>query len=250
MVATNNDRRRRSYRLRHMGILLSSLLVLSISTSTCAFTAITPATITSSKPTLVTRSSSIVLQRYRTDNDTSSISPQPIQSSSAYSFLPSRLSSIERIVTQSQFQTQVLGESDALVVVRYYADACASCQKTAPLFRKWSRDIKDTSTKIDTKKIDTIQLNTDSREADREQPLPIRIVEMPLNKATSSFLKDELNIEKLPTCALYHPIFGLVEERLVMNRVDFVEFVDTVNCWSKGVYEANLQALVKSTSLR
>jgi len=233
-----------------MGIL-STLLVLSKSTSTCAFTAIiTPVTITSSKPTLVTRSSSVVVQRYRTDNDTSSIS-QPIQSSSnAYSFLPSRLSSIEQIATPSQFQTQVLGESDSLVVVRYYADACPSCQKTAPLFRKWSRDIKDASTKIDTKKIDTVQLNTDSREVDREQPLPIRIVEMPLNKATSSFLKDELKIEKLPTCALYHPIFGLVEEQLVMNRVDFVEFVDTVNCWSKGVYEANLQALVKSTSLR
>ena len=247
MVATNNDRRRRSYRLRHMGILLSSLLVLSISTSTCAFTAITPATITSSKPTLVTRSSSIVVQRYRTDNDTSSISPQPIQSSSAYSFLPSRLSSIERIATPSQFQTQVLGESDSLVVVRYYADACSSCQKTAPLFRKWSRDL-DTSTKIDKNEIDAVQSNTDSREVDREQPLPIRIVEMPLNKATSSFLKDELNIEQLPTAQLYHPIFGLVEEQLVMNRIDFAEFVETVDCWSKGVYEANLQALVKSTS--
>ena len=249
MTASYNDCRRRWRRSYRIGIL-SSLLVLSISTSTCAFTAITPVTITSSsKSTLVTRSSSVVVQRYRTDDDTSSIS-RPIQSSSAYSFLPSRLSLIERIATPSQFQTQVLGESDAIVVVRYYADACPSCQKTAPLFRKWSRDIKDTSTKIDTKKIDTIQLNTDSREADREQPLPIRIVEMPLNKATSSFLKDDLNIEKLPTCALYHPIFGLVEEQLVMNRGDFAEFVDTVNCWSKGVYEANLQALVKSTSLR
>jgi len=232
-----------------MGIL-SSLLVLSISTSTCAFTAITPVTtITSRKPTLVTRSSSVVVQRYRTDDDTSSIS-QPIQSSSAYSFLPSRLSSIERIATPSQFQTQVLGESDSLVVVRYYADACPSCQKTAPLFRKWSRDTKDASTKIDTKKIDTVQSNTDSRKVDRGQPLPIRIVEMSLNKATSSFIKDKLNIEKLPTCALYHPIFGLVEEQLVMNRIDFAEFVDTVDCWSKGVYEANLQALVKSTSRR
>ena len=240
---------RRRSRLCRMDIVCT-LLVLSTS-PTSAFTAITHATITSRKQTLVKRSSSVVVQRYRTDDGTSSIS-QPIQSSSnAYSFLPSRLSPIERIATPSQFQTQVLGESDTLVVVRYYADACPSCQRTAPLFRKWSRDIKDTSTtKIDTKKIDTVQSNADSREVDREQPLPIRIVEMPLNKAASSFLKDELNIEQLPTAQLYHPIFGLVEEQLVMNRIDFVEFVDTVNCWSKGVYETNLQSLVKVTSRR
>ena len=245
MVSSHNDRSR-SHRSCRMGIL--TLLILSTS-STSAFTAITHATITSRKQTLVTRSSSVVVQRYRTDDDTSSIS-QPIQSSSnAYSFLPSRLS-IERLTTPSQFQTQVLGESDTLVVVRYYADACPSCQKTAPLFRKWSRDIDTSTTKIDKNEIDNVQSNTDSREVDREQLFAIRIVEMPLNKATSSFLKDELNIEQLPTAQLYHPIFGLVEEQLVMNRIDFVEFVDTVNCWSKGVYEANLQSLVKSTSRR
>ena len=73
---------------------------------------------------------------------------------------------------------------------------------------------------------------------------------MPLIKATSTFIKDELDIEKLPYCHLYHPQFGLVEEQLVKNKQDFGDFVDTVESWSKGVYEANLDAMVKSTSKR
>lgn len=63
---------------------------------------------------------------------------------------------------------------------------------------------------------------------------------MPLNKATSAFIKDDLQVEILPYCHVYHPYFGLVDEQLVMNKVDFADFVDTVDVWSKGGCDADL----------
>lgn len=131
----------------------------------------------------------------------------------------------------SQFQLRVLEETEALVVVRFYAEVCPSCKVTGPLFRKWSRDIE----------ADDIQSSVHAGVwGSQQDTLAIKILEMPLNRATSTFLKDELNVEKLPYCHLYHPKFGLVEEKLVMHKAEFDEFVTVVDCWTKGGCEADL----------
>ena len=169
-------------------------------------------------------------------DDKSSNVSQPKHQSNAYSFLPSRLSSIERVNKPSQFQAQVLEEKDSLVVVRFYAEVCPSCKATRPLFTKWFRDLE--------KNDNQSHISADvSMKGSQQDPLPIKILEMPLNKATSAFIKDELQIDQLPYCHLYHPKFGMVEEQLVLSKVDFREFVDVVDGWSKGGCEAELESL-------
>lgn len=153
------------------------------------------------------------------------------QSSDVYTFLPSRLTAIQLVDTRSQFRAQVIEETKSLVVVRYYAEICPSCRATGNLFRKWSRDISAS---------DTHSNLNGSAWGQKGGPLPIKILEMPFNKNTSSFLKDELNVSKLPYCHVYHPKFGLVEERLVMNKDEFEDFVYAVHCWSNGGCEVNL----------
>jgi thiol-disulfide isomerase/thioredoxin len=208
----------------HLSSLCAALILSSSATS--AFTQPLPTTVQSTVSPRAT-----VIQRYRTEKE-SSDTPQPNnQQSDVYSFLPARLSTIERMSEPSQFEAQVLGEQDSLVVVRFYADVCPSCRATGSLFRKWSRE-------VDT---DDYASTSDIISASQEEPLPIKILEMPLNRATSSFLKDELQVEKLPYCHLYHPKFGLVEEQVVMNKGEFDEFVDTVGCWSKGGCDAELE---------
>lgn len=213
--------RRRRRRSCHVGRLCAALL-LSPSTSS----AFAPVALAARKPTLVPRSA--VVQRYRTENESSSAGPDRPEHelSDAFSFLPSRVSSIYRMDTPSEFQARVLDEEDALVVVRYYADACPSCRATGPLFRKWSRDIEASNSQSGVW-------------GSPQAPLCVKIVEMPLTKATSAFLRDQ-GVEKLPSCHVYHPKFGLVEEQLVMSRADFEEFVNTVDCWSKGGCETDL----------
>lgn len=251
------DRRRRDrcrFRPCHLGRMCATALLLS-STMPRTISAFAPITScdTRKSTTLVPRASSAaVIQRYRT-SDSESVGS--VSSSDVFTFLPSRLSTIERVVTPRQFETQVLGEKDGLIVVRYYAEVCPSCKATTPLFRKWSRDIETNSESNDSSQ-STNRVSVDERcitwgsSQKEEEPLSIKILEMPLIKATSTFIKDELDIEKLPYCHLYHPQFGLVEEQLVMNKQEFGDFVDTVESWSKGVYEANLDALVKSASKR
>lgn len=158
---------------------------------------------------------SAVIQAYRLENDPHV--SQPKHQSDVFSFLPSRLTSIQRVDTPSQFQTKVLDEQDSLVVVRFYADACPSCKATSPLFRKWSRDQEDQ--------------NVSESQA-------IKFLEMPLNKATSNFLQQTLQIDKMPTCQLYHPQLGLVEEQLIVNRSEFKIFVNVVDGWLKRDFEA------------
>lgn len=166
--------------------------------------------------------------------DSSSDVSKPERQSNAHSFLPSRLSSVQRMNEPSQFQAQVLDEKDALVVVRFFAEVCPSCRATGPLFRKWSRDIEADDIKS------SVQAGM-MLGSQQEDALSIKILEMPLNGATSSFLKDELQVEKLPYCHVYHPEFGLVEEQLVMDRIEFEDFVNVVDCWSKGGCEADLE---------
>jgi len=247
------SRDRSRFRQCHLRMMCATALLLSSSRTTFAFAPITSCD-TRKSTTIVPRvSSAAVIQRYRT-SDSESVGS--VSSSDIFSFLPSRLSTIERVVTPKQFQTQVLGEKDALIVVRYYAEVCPSCKSTTPLFRKWSRDTETNSESNDSSQstnrvgVDNSCVKTWGSSQNEEEPLSIKILEMPLIKETSKFIKDELDIEKLPYCHLYHPQFGLVEEQLVMNKKDFGDFVDTVESWSKGVYEANLDALIKSTSKR
>lgn len=168
---------------------------------------------------------SAVIQSYRVEDE---FHPK-VQESDAFSLLPARLSSIKRIEIPSQFQSLVLGESHALVVVRFYADACPSCRATTPLFRRWSRDNE--------------ALNPDSMAASNNQ-LAIKIVEMQLNKKTSSFVQEKLGVDQLPYCHLYHPQLGLVEEQLVMNKFEFREFVTVVEQWARGLATAQLDNCV------
>lgn len=190
-----------------------------------------------------------VVRRYRVEGEDTSDMPnrrQP-QEQSAHSFLPSRLSNIELVSQPSQFQTQVLEEKDALVVVRFYAQTCPSCRSTRPFFSKWSRDLE--SIELESTDINNKSVEIAKKRGSQYDPLPIKIIEMPLNKDTSTFIKDELQVEQLPYCHLYHPDFGMVEEQLVLNRQEFDDFVGTVECWSKGGCEAGLEGEVKGDSL-
>lgn len=175
------------------------------------------------RPTsLVPRSA--VIQSYRVEDD------QNVSTSDAFSFLPSRISSIQRLESPSDFKSSVLDEKDSLVVVRFSADACPSCRATTPLFRRWSRDKEHQS--------------DDAPSSTNRDKLEIKIVEMPLNKATSTFIQDNLNVEQLPYCHLYHPKMGLVEEQLVMNKVDFNSFVECVDKWASGDVTADYDSCI------
>ena len=110
-------------------------------------------------------------------------------------------------------------EKESLVVVRFYSEICPSCKKTRPLFLKWAREATNEST--------TPTTPTTAQ----QYALPIKIVEMPLNKANSSFLTDVLKVEQLPSCRLYHPGLGVVEEQTVLNRLEFGEFTSIVKRW-------------------
>lgn len=167
--------------------------------------------------TLIPRSA--VIQSYRVEDD------QNV--SDVYSFLPSRLSSMKRIESPSDFKSSVLDEKDSLVVVRFSADSCPSCRATSPLFRRWSRDSKHEDDSIS-----------------NDDKLEVKIVEMPLNKATSTFMIDQLHVEQLPYCHLYHPKMGLVEEQLVMNKIDFRDFVQCVDKWAAGDVHAEYDSCV------
>jgi thiol-disulfide isomerase/thioredoxin len=160
---------------------------------------------------------SAVIQSYRVEDE---FHPK-IQESDAFALLPARISPIKRIEIPSQFQSLVLGESNALVVVRFYADACPSCKATSPLFRRWSRNNE--------------ALNAADSMAVSSDQLAIKIVEMQLNKKTSSFMQEKLGVDQLPYCHLYHPQLGLVEEQLIMNKLDFREFVSVVEKWARGL---------------
>ncbi|ACI64445.1 predicted protein [Thalassiosira pseudonana CCMP1335] len=175
-----------------------------------------------STPSSVARSA--VIQSYRVENDNNQ--HQRSTSTDAFSLLPSRLTSIKRVEDPSQFQSQVLDEKDALVVVRFYADACPSCKATSPLFRRWSREITSTN--------NIGESAGSAEENELRNSLSIKVLEMPLNKATSSYLQDQLHVDQLPYVHLYHPKFGLVEEQLVMNKREFCDFVTLVDGWSKG----------------
>eukprot|EP00804_Cyclotella_cryptica_P016659 CCRYP_001977-RA/>CCRYP_001977-RA protein AED:0.26 eAED:0.26 QI:0/0/0/1/1/1/2/0/636 len=169
---------------------------------------------------------SAVIQSYRVEDE---FHPR-VQESDAFSLLPARLSSIKRIESPSQFQSLVLDESNSLVVVRFYADACPSCKATSPLFRRWSRAGET--------------LNAADSVAVSNEKLAIKIVEMPLNKKTSLFMQEKLGVDQLPYCHLYHPQLGLVEEQLVMNKLEFREFVSVVDKWAKGLATAQFDNCV------
>jgi thiol-disulfide isomerase/thioredoxin len=211
----------------HISNLCTTLLLSSSAAS--AFAPITPAT---GKSTLAPRTA--VIERYRVEDESSDIS-QPKHQSDVYSFLPSRPSFIERVNTPSQFQTHVLEEKESIVVVRFYSKVCPSCRATSPLFTKWSRDLEMN----DNPSHNSADV---SMQGSQQDPLPIKIFEMPLNKATSTFLKHQLQVDQLPYCHVYHPKFGMVEEQLVLSKVEFQKFVNAVNCWSKGGCEADLES--------
>ncbi|KAL7553887.1 hypothetical protein ACHAWF_017229 [Thalassiosira exigua] len=204
---------------------ITSICAAALFSSTPA-SAFAPSILTAQKSSLAPRSA--VIQRYRVEDGSSDASQHQHQSD-AFSLLPSRLSSIERMDNPSQFQARVLDEENSLVVVRFYADACPSCRATQPLFRKWSRDIERND------------ILSAASTPHQRNPISVKILEMPLTKATSSFLKDQLHVDRLPYCHLYHPQFGLVEEKLVMNKSDFDEFSQTVDGWSSGEFEEDLQ---------
>lgn len=208
----------------HYFITLCAALLLSLP-ATSLFVPVAPVI---GKSTLAPRSG--VIQRYRVEDEESYDIAQPKHQSDALSFLPTRFSSIERMDKPSHFQTQVLEEEYSLVVVRFYAEACPSCRATRPLFTKWSRDL-ETNEKQSRLRADA------SIQGSQQDPLPIKILEMPLNKATSTFIKDQLQVERLPYCHLYHPQFGMVKEQLVLNKLEFKQFVNAADCWSKGDWE-------------
>mmetsp|Transcript_23181 Transcript_23181/g.39616 ORF Transcript_23181/g.39616 Transcript_23181/m.39616 type:complete len:256 (+) Transcript_23181:108-875(+) len=220
-------RRRQQRASSHLTKICASLLLSS------SVTAFAPIISTIGKRTLAPRSA--VIQRYRVEEDSSNAS-QSRAISNPYSFLPSRLSSIECLNEPSKFQTHVLDEEDSLVVVRFYSEVCPSCKATRPLFTKWSRDLESNANPSNS-------IGNGGILGSEEEPLPIKIVEMPLNRANSSFLKNQLRVNQLPYCHLYHPKFGMVEEQVVLNKDAFKEFVNVVDCWSKGGCEADLEHL-------
>ena len=216
MATSNRGRRFYNRTYRYYSICVALLLS---STTTSGVFSFTPA---------ARSSSSNVVQRYRVEND---FQPgdhhrktQPTEDDSVFSLLPERLS-LKRLDTPQEFQSHVADETDSLVVVRFYADACPSCRATSSVFRKWSRDMGCVNGLV----------------SSSESNIPIKIVEMPLTKATSSFLQDELQVDQIPYCHLYHPEYGLIEEQLVLNRSDLQDFCKTVETWSKGGCDFDLK---------
>jgi len=201
--------------------------------SVCAALLLAPSATSAFATTTTTTTKTSSLEYRSNNNEQSDLSQKKEQQSDALSFLPSRLSTIQRMDDPSQFQAQVLQDKNSLVVVRFYAEVCPSCRATGPLFRKWSRDMEG---KDGQSTADASMWPSQSQ----QDALSIKILEMPLNKKTSSFLKDEIHVDRLPYCHLYHPQFGLVEEQLVMNRIEFKEFVNVVDCWSIGGCEADM----------
>ena len=261
----SSRRHRNHWRVQqHIGSLCAATLLL-LAIPTHQFTHTTTTRKASSTPPY-----SPVIQQYRTTHDEEYSSnnsvPQPSSSGDAFSLLPSRLNVIQRIDSQKQLQAQIDTNDSSLIVVRFYAEVCPSCKATRPLFSKWSRDIEAGSyaknvqlkTSIIREKDDEVDMQTTAEgigsstttQNIEEEQLTIKILEMPLNKATSTFIRDELQISQLPYCHIYHPQFGLIEKQLVMNKVQFKDFTSLVGSWSKGVYEANLDTLIKSTSRR
>ena len=217
-MTTSNSRSYRYYNI-YVALLLSS--------TTSRVFSFTPAA-RSSSSSITSRSATTVVQRYRVEND---FQPgdrhrkrQPTEDDNVFSLLPERLSLI-RLDTPREFQSHVADETDSLVVVRFYADACPSCRATSSVFRKWSRDMGCVNGLV----------------SSSESSIPIKIVEMPLTKATSSFLQDELQVDQIPYCHLYHPEYGLIEEQLVLNRSDLQDFCKTVETWSKGGCDFDLK---------
>ena len=265
-----SSRRHRNHRRvqQHIGSICAATLfiILLLAIPTHQFTH----TGTTTRKTSSTPPYSPVIQQYRTTHDEEYSSnnsvPQPSSSGDAFSLLPSRLNVIQRIDSQKQLQAQIDTNESSLIVVRFYAEVCPSCKATRPLFSKWSRDIEAGSyaknvqlkTSIIREKDDEVDMQTTAEgigsstttQNIEEEQLTIKILEMPLNKATSTFIRDELQISQLPYCHIYHPQFGLIEKQLVMNKVQFKDFTSLVGSWSKGVYEANLDTLIKSTSRR
>lgn len=216
-MATSNRGRRfynRSYRYYY-----SICVALLLSSTTSGVFSFTPAARSSSS--ITSRSATTVVQRYRVEND---FQPedrhrktQPTEDDNVFSLL--------RLDTPQEFQSHVADETDSLVVVRFYADSCPSCRATSSVFRKWSRDMGCVNGLV----------------SSSESNIPIKIVEMPLTKATSSFLQDELQVDQIPYCHLYHPEYGLIEEQLVLNRSDLHDFCKTVETWSKGGCDFDLK---------
>ena len=213
----DSDKKRR--RPRAASLCAAALL----SSSATAFTNVAPTSCRRSDAAL----RSTVAQRYRIDNNSSDAAQTTNQESDAFSFLPSRLSTIERMDTPSQFQKQVLKEKESLTVVRFYSEVCPSCKATRPFFRKWARDME------------TSDISTSGPQED--VPLPIKVVEMPLNRDTSSYLREELCVDKLPYCHLYHPEFGLVDEEVILNKSEFDDFVHRVDSWKNGGCDPNVE---------
>lgn len=215
-------------RRNHCASFCAALIISSATTGVFAFTPMQ-----ARSPSSITSRSATVVQRYRVENDIpqpddhrkrfNTSEPSQQQSKDVFSLLPERMSSVQRLTTPSEFQTQVVDEIDSLVVVRFYADACPSCRATSSIFRKWSRGISSN--------------DSDSSET----TMPIKVLEMPLTKATSSFLQDELQVDQIPYCHLYHPDYGLIEEQLVMNRADLKDFCNTVDIWSRGGCDFDLE---------
>lgn len=223
MTTSNRGRRFYNRSYRYYSICVALLL----SSTTSGVFSFTPAARSSSSP-ITSRSATSVVQRYRVEND---FQPgdhhrktQSTEDDNVFSLLPERLS-LKRLDTPQEFQSHVAEETDSLVVVRFYADACPSCRATSSVFRKWSRDMGCVNGLV----------------SSSESNIPIKIVEMPLTKATSSFLQDELQVDQIPYCHLYHPEYGLIEEQLVLNRTDLKDFCKTVETWSKGGCDFDLK---------
>lgn len=260
-----SSRHSNHWRAQHIGSICAAtlfILLLAIPTHQFTHTHTTTTRKASSTPPY-----SPVIQQYRTTHDEEYSSnnsvPQPSSSGDAFSLLPSRLNVIQRIDSPKQLQAQIDTNDSSLIVVRFYAEVCPSCKATRPLFSKWSRDIEAGSyaknvqlkTSIIREKDDEVDMQTTAEgigsstttpTIEEEEQLSIKILEMPLNKATSTFIRDELQISQLPYCHIYHPHFGLIEKQLVMNKGQFKDFTSLVGSWSKGVYEANLDTLIKS----
>lgn len=223
MATSNRGRRFYNGSYRYYSICVALIL----SSTTSGVFSFTPAARISSSP-ITSRSATTVVQRYRVEND---FQPgdhhrktQTTEDDNVFSLLPERLS-LKRLDTPQEFQSHVADETDSLVVVRFYADSCPSCRATSSVFRKWSRDMGCVNGLV----------------SSSESNIPIKIVEMPLTKATSSFLQDELQVDQIPYCHLYHPEYGLIEQQLVLNRSDLKDFCKTVETWSKGGCDFDLK---------
>lgn len=104
---------------------------------------------------------------------------------------------VETINSSEEFDLLFTDEKEKLIVIKFYAEFCKTCQAIASSYNRMAR--KD------------------------EYGVGVRFVQIPLNKETRLIFKD-LDVKTVPSGRIYCPHEGLVQEHSIGTRTNFNAF--------------------------